>query len=242
MPVSLTRLQNFYGEFPTHLLLRKMIREEFVGNIGLLTSFGADSGLMLALVAEVDKSTPILFIDTEKHFPQTLQYGKDLIEQFGLTNVHYLKPDPEMLGRIDESGDLWQSQPNRCCWLRKVEPLNRAIEELGLLAIVTGRKRYQTKERSEMETIEIDENGIFRINPLADWTKERQKEEVAKRNIPPHPLIAEGYKSIGCMPCTAKVGEGEDERAGRWSHTLNENGQKSECGLHLPAKDTDWSV
>ena len=243
MSVSLSRLQNFYGEFSTPLLLHAMIREEFVGNIAMLTSFGADAGLLLALVAEIEPKTPILFLDTGKHFPETLEYGRTLEKELGLKNVNWLKPDEEMLGRIDESGELWQTQPNRCCWLRKVEPLNRAIEEMGILALITGRKRYQTPDRSNMQTIELDENGVFRINPLADWTKDDQREAISIRNIPPHPLVAKGYKSIGCAPCTLPVADGEDERAGRWVHTVGiANEQKTECGLHLPASDTNWSV
>jgi len=241
--ISLDRLQQFYGELPAHLLLRAMIREEFAGKIALLTSFGADAGLLLSMVAETDHTTPILFLDTCKHFPETLEYAQSLKLQLGLSNVHYLKPDPEMAQRIDPNGDLWSTQPNRCCWLRKVEPLQRAIRELKLEALITGRKRYQTKERSDMQTIERDEDGIIRINPLAFWTKEQQKEETRKLGLHEHPLIARGYKSIGCEPCTKPVAEGQDERAGRWAHTIGiENEQKAECGIHIPAAATDWSV
>ncbi|HEU5046609.1 MAG TPA: phosphoadenylyl-sulfate reductase [Rickettsiales bacterium] len=243
MTTSLDRLQNFYGELDTHQLLRTMIRQEFPGTIALLTSFGADAGLLLALVAEVEPETPVLFLDTGKHFPETLEYGRTLEKSLGLKNVHWIKPDPEMLGRIDADGMLWKTQPNRCCWLRKVEPLDRTIESLGILALITGRKRYQTPERANMQTIELDENGVFRINPLAHWSKDDQREAVMLRNIPPHPLVAKGYKSIGCEPCTVPVAAGQDERAGRWAHTIGlENEQKTECGLHIPASDMTWSV
>ena len=243
MTTSLQRLQDFYGDMDTHLFLHAMITQEFIGSVSMTTSFGADAGLLLALVAEVDKHLPILFLDTGKHFPETLQYGRDLQSFLGLTNVKWLSPDAKLLDNIDAEGTLWQNQPNRCCWLRKVEPLNRAMEEQGILALITGRKRYQTPERANMQMIELDENGVFRLNPLADWSKERQKEEVAKRGIPAHPLVAQGYKSIGCAPCTAIVAEGQDERAGRWAHTMGlDNEQKTECGLHVPAKEMNWSV
>jgi phosphoadenosine phosphosulfate reductase len=220
-----------------------MIKDEFNSNIAMTTSFGADAGLLLALVADIDKNIPILFLETGKHFVETLGYAKYLQDFLGLTNVKYLQPDANLLNNIDKSGDLWQTQPNRCCWLRKVEPLNRAMEELGILALITGRKRYQTPERTQMQTIELDENGIFKINPLASWTKKQQEQEIAKRGIKPHPLIAKGYKSIGCEPCTAPVTAGQDERAGRWVHTIGiENEQKTECGIHLPASDMNWSV
>src|SRR4029078_247875 len=133
---------------------------------------------------------------------------------------------------------------NRCCWLRKVEPLNRAVEKLGIKALITGRQRYQASERAEMSTIELDEQGIFRINPLALWDKERAKKETAARKLPEHPLVAKGYLSIGFAPCTAPFSAGQDERAGRWAHTIGiENEQKVECGIHLPASEvSNWSV
>jgi phosphoadenosine phosphosulfate reductase len=241
--VSLSRLQMFYGELDALPLLRVILRDEFKGEAALISSFGADAALMLSLVAEVDKQTPVLFLETQKHFPETLDYARELSDILGLANVHWLKPDPEMTSRIDPNGELWKIQPNRCCWLRKVEPLNRAVESLGIKALITGRKRYQTVERAHMQTIELDDKGIFRINPLAFWDKDRQKQEVTARNLPEHPLVSKGYLSIGCAPCTAPVEEGQDERAGRWSHTIGiEDEQKAECGIHLPGSDMNWSV
>ena len=242
--VSLSRLQMFYGDLDASLLLRAMIRDEFKDRIALISSFGADAALLLSMVAEIDPATPVLFLETGKHFPETLDYARSLTNQLGLTQVHWLKPDAEMTSRIDPKGDLWNTQPNRCCWLRKVEPLNRAIEQLKIKALITGRKRYQTSERAEMETIELDDKGIFRINPLALWDKERQKSETATRRLPEHPLVKKGYLSIGCAPCTTPVTAGQDDRAGRWAHTIGiENEQKVECGIHLPtAEVANWSV
>jgi len=241
--VSLSRLQMFYGDMDAPLLLHAMIKEEFAGKIGLISSFGADAALMLSLVADVDKHVPVFFLETQKHFPETLSYAKALTEVLGLTNVQWLSPDAEMVARIDAAGDLWNTQPSRCCWMRKVEPLNRAVEALGIQALITGRKRYQTAERAQMHAIELDDKGIFRINPIAEWSRQRQKQEVAARGLQPHPLVAKGYPSIGCAPCTQPVAEGQDERAGRWAHTIGiENEQKAECGLHLPTADVNWSV
>ncbi|NBX02745.1 MAG: phosphoadenylyl-sulfate reductase [Alphaproteobacteria bacterium] len=241
---SLTRLSMFYGGLDALPLLRIMIRDEFMGRIGLISSFGADAALLLSMVAEIDVKTPVLFLETGKHFPETLDYARTLTEKLGLKNVHWLKPDEKLLSNIDAAGTLWQTQPNRCCWLRKVEPLDRAVRELGIEALITGRKRYQTVERAELQAIELDDKNVFRINPLASWSKERQKEEVAARGLPEHPLVAKGYLSIGCEPCTAPVAEGQDERAGRWAHTIGiENEQKTECGIHLGADEVvDWSV
>lgn len=241
---SLSRLAMYHGELDALPLLRAMINDEFKGEIALITSFGADAALLLSMVAEVNAHTPILFLETGKHFPETLDYGRTLAAQLGLENVHWLTPAASMVARIDPNGDLWSTTPDRCCWLRKVEPLDRAVAALKLKALITGRKRYQTAERAALQTIELDDKNIFRINPIALWSRERQAEEMAHRKLPPHPLIAKGYKSIGCAPCTKPVAEGEDERAGRWAHTIGlENEQKTECGIHLPADETmNWSV
>ena len=244
MSVSISRLQMFYGELDAGPLLSAMIKDEFKGEIALVSSFGADAALLLSMVAEVDKATPVLFLETQKHFPETLAYARDLTKHLGLTDVRWLAPDPALIKRTDPNGDLWKTQPNRCCWLRKVEPLDRAVADMGLKALITGRKRYQTPERASLETIELDDKGICRINPLALWDKDRQKQEVAQRNLPPHPLASKGYFSIGCAPCTLPVASGQDERAGRWAHTIGiDEEQKTECGIHLPASEmVNWSV
>jgi phosphoadenosine phosphosulfate reductase len=202
----------------------------------LISSFGADAALLLALVSEIDNKTPVLFLETGKHFPETLEYVETLKSKLGLQNLHFLTPDPELLKRIDENGDLWNLNPDRCCWMRKVEPLDRAVKELGIEALITGRKRYQNSERASLSTIELDDKNIFRINPLANWDKARQKQEAAARDLPAHSLVALGYPSIGCAPCTAPVKAGEDERAGRWKHTAKNDEQKTECGLHVPTE------
>lgn len=243
---SLSRLQTFYGDLEALPLLRAMIKDEFAGKIGLVSSFGSGSALLLAMVAEVDPTTPILFLETEKHFPETLEYVENLKNQLGLLNVQMLHPDPKLIGNIDPTGELWQTQPNRCCWLRKVEPLQRAMKQTNFAALITGRKRYQTKDRSDMQTIELNEDGQFRINPMAFWTKEMVTAEFKKRNLPEHPLVAVGYPSIGCSPCTRPVKPGEDERSGRWAHTAELPGgeKKVECGIHLEGMPTkpDWKI
>lgn len=243
---SLSRLQTFYGHLDAEQLLQAMIGDEFAGKIGIVSSFGAGSALLLDMIAKVDKNTLVMFLETEKHFPETLQYVEQLREVLGLTNIQLLHPDKQLLNNIDAAGNLWRTQPNRCCWVRKVEPLQRAMRDSSLLALITGRKRYQTKERSDMLTIELNDDGKYRINPLAFWTKEMVHAEFKKRNLPEHPLVAKGYPSIGCAPCTGQVKPGEDERAGRWAHTAELPGgeKKVECGIHLqemPQKP-DWNI
>lgn len=244
---SLSRLQTFHGHLGARDLLRVMINDEFKGRIALVSSFGSGSALLLSLVAEVNPAVPVLFLETQKHFDETLAYVETLKKQLGLTNLQLLTPNPTLLNNTDPAGELWKTQPNRCCWLRKVEPLKRALDEGGYEALITGRKRYQTPQRAEMETIEMGEDGRFRVNPLAFWDAQKVKDEFASRGLPEHPLVAKGYPSIGCAPCTRPVKEGEDERAGRWAHTAELPGgeQKIECGIHTddskPIKP-DWAI
>jgi phosphoadenosine phosphosulfate reductase len=240
---SLSRLQTFYGHLEAEELLRVMIKDEFKDRIALLSSFGADSALLISMVAKIDPATKILFLETRKHFTQTLEYVEQLKTQFGLTNLIYLTPNPKLIQNIDKEGTLWNSQPNRCCWLRKVEPLDRGIKEHGIEAVITGRKSYQTEDRSNLPSIELDEKGIFRINPLITWDKHKIRAAFEAEHLPQHPLVAEGYLSIGCEPCTRPVKAGENERAGRWAHTAEMPGgeQKTECGIHIESTP-DWSV
>lgn len=221
-----------------------MIRHEFAGKIALFSSFGADSALLIALVAEIDPTVPVLFLETGKHFNETLEYLDHLTALFGLKDVRLLKPKEDLLHRIDPDGTLWNKQPNRCCWLRKVEPLERHLKESGFEAVITGRKSYQTTERGKLETIELYDDGKFRINPLAGWQKAALKAAFDIRALPQHPLVAQGYPSIGCKPCTSIVLPGQDERAGRWAHTRGDEGiQKTECGIHLQEDNApNWEV
>ena len=246
MTSSIGRLQTFYAHMEANELLHMMIESEFKNKIALISSFGAGSALLLSLVAQINRSVPVLFLDTGKHFAETLQYVKQLESFFGLDNLQILKPRQDLETKLDAGGTLWKNQPNRCCWFRKVEPLQRALMEGGYEALITGRKQYQTADRVNMETIELHEDGRFRINPLALWSKDKIKMEFKNRKLPEHPLVSKGYLSIGCDPCTLPVKNGQDERAGRWSHTAELPGgeQKVECGIHIEGMPTrpDWNI
>ncbi len=241
---SISRLQTFYGDMQDEQLLAAMIKDEFKGRIALISSFGADAALLIHMVAKIDPATPVLFLDTEKHFKDTIEYVDQIEREFGLTNLRRLKPDPTLKSNVDPDGDLWTRQVNRCCWLRKVEPLKRELDKGDFDAVITGRKRYQTQERKSIDNIELFEDGIFRVNPLADWTKQDIKAEFNRRNLPQHPLVGKGFPSIGCEPCTREVKPGEDERSGRWAHTIDlVGGQKQECGIHISQGDgSNWMV
>ena len=177
------------------------------------------------MVGKIRPDLPIYFLDTGKHFRQTLAYRDTLIERLGLTNFINVYPDPEQLRDIDPTGELHETEPDVCCAVRKVEPLKHAVGHFR--AQVTGRKRYQTPERAEMPIYE-DLGETVKINPLAYWSAADVTAYIRKHDLPPHPMFALGYPSIGCQPCTTRVSEGEDPRAGRWRGK-----GKTECGIHL---------
>ncbi|MBI1206645.1 MAG: phosphoadenylyl-sulfate reductase [Azospirillum sp.] len=207
-------------------VLEPMVHREFPRRIGLVSSFGTESAVLLALVAEVDPSVPVIFLDTGKLFGETRRYRDQLVTRLGLAEVRIISPLPRDLATVDPNGTLWQSNHDRCCAVRKVLPLARALS--GFDAWISGRKRFQGAGRSTVPTIEVEGEHI-KINPLATWSKERLDEEFARRDLPRHPLEADGFLSIGCMPCTARVAPGADSRSGRWAGST-----KTECGIHQP--------
>lgn len=209
-------------------LLRPLITHEFAGRIALLSSFGAEAALLLAMVARIDRTTPVIFLDTGKLFGETLRYRDALVARLGLGDLRVAAPDPAELVRHDPDGTLWHCDADACCRLRKVAPLERALADFN--ACISGRKRYQGGARTDLDTIEAAE-GFIRINPLAGYTRERIEREFAARGLPPHPLEADGFLSIGCFPCTDRVAPTEDRRAGRWRGL-----DKTECGIDGAAR------
>ncbi len=200
-------------------------RDRYGDGLALVSSFGAESAVLLHLAAEVDPTIPVLFIDTRKLFPDTLRYRDTLVERFGLTDVRTLGPDRDDLAERDPGGLLWMSDTDTCCDIRKVRPLARGLA--GFSAWISGRKRFQASSRSDIPVFESDGLRI-KVNPLADWDPSDLRAHVVEHDLPAHPLVAKGYPSIGCMPCTSPVAEGEDPRAGRWRGK-----DKTECGIHL---------
>ncbi|ODN69067.1 phosphoadenylyl-sulfate reductase [Methylobrevis pamukkalensis] len=201
------------------------LNDIFPGEIALVSSFGAESAVLLKLVADIDRHVPVVFLDTGKLFGETLRYRDKLVDLFGLTDVRSIKPVPARLAEVDPDGGLWLRDNDTCCHIRKVEPLTFAME--GFSAWFTGRKRFQAETRSKLQLFEAEGTRI-KVNPLAGWSSAEIKAFRAKHDLPAHPLVAEGFLSIGCMPCTDRVAEGEDERAGRWRGAA-----KTECGIHL---------
>jgi len=205
--------------------LRLALDEEFAGQTAVVSSFGAESAVLLSMVAQIDPATPIVFLNTGKLFGETLRYRDRLQETLGLADIRSIGPHPADRARLDPEGALWSRDTDACCNFRKVVPLKRALE--GFAAQITGRKRFQTNARAVMEPVEYFE-GRFRMNPLTDWTPQDLETYASEHNLPRHPLVEDGYPSIGCMPCTRRVAAGEGYRDGRWAGL-----DKDECGIHV---------
>ena len=213
----------------TRDMLAAVLGEGLAGRVAAVSSFGAESAALLHLLADIDRNVPVLFLETGKHFPETLTYRDELIARLGLTNVVNLTPDAELLARRDETGLRWSFDPDGCCDLRKVLPLAKALA--GYDATITGRKGFQNAARAGLPRFEIDltdQAARLKINPLADWSGDQIKAYMKAAGLPAHPLLAQGYPSIGCMPCTSMVAPGEDPRSGRWK-----GWDKTECGIHV---------
>ncbi|MBB4639800.1 phosphoadenylyl-sulfate reductase [Rhizorhapis suberifaciens] len=211
----------------TEEMLRTLFSEGMLGKVAVVSSFGTESAVLLHLVAQADRTVPVIFVDTLKMFPETLAYRDTLIDAFAIENSWVVTPDHDALAAKDNTGLRWSYDPDGCCEIRKVEPLARAKN--GLDAWISGRKAFQSQTRQNLPRFEV-EDGRLKLNPLGDWTKEDLEAYFIRHQLPRHPLEEQGYLSIGCEPCTSKVKPGEDPRAGRWR-----GWDKVECGIHTPS-------
>jgi phosphoadenosine phosphosulfate reductase len=224
-----TRAKTLNAQYRHHgaiAVLAGALREAKTGKTALVSSFGAQSVVLLHMVSTLDRKLPILFIDTQMLFVETLIYQGDICERLGLENIHIIGPEDTSLAMHDPLSDLYQVDPDKCCVLRKTAPLENALQ--GYQNWISGRKRFQGGRRAALEHFEAD-GGRLKINPLAHWGRDDIATYMEENRLPKHPLIAMGYASIGCAPCTSPISEGEDPRAGRWR-----NHSKTECGIHLP--------
>ena len=206
-------------------VLETVFRDARLGKIAMVSSFGAESVVLLHLISQADPDTPVLFLETGMLFPETLTYQRAVAETLGLTNVRIIRPDSADLFLHDPDGDLHLRDADTCCALRKTKPLELALQPFD--GWITGRKRHQTGDRAAMEVFEVDA-GKLKINPLANWTPQDIADHMTAHDLPRHPLVAQGFASVGCAPCTTKVAPGEDPRAGRWRGRV-----KTECGIHF---------
>ena len=218
-------LDALYGHLPALEIIALSAEKLFEGGVGAVSSFGADSAVLLHLIAKVDRHLPIVFLDTGKHFLETLDYRDALVADFGLTDIRVVSPDEAALARVDPSGKLHETDTDACCDVRKVEPMARGVAPFK--AWFTGRKRFQASTRAQLPVFEAVGSRI-RVNPLAHWTTADQADYMRTHRLRANPLVAYGYLSIGCFPCTQPVQPGEDARSGRWAGHA-----KTECGIHL---------
>lgn len=206
-------------------ILELALKDAFPARTAVVSSFGAESVVLLHLVAQVDPTTPILFLNTGKLFGETLRYRDRLQDELGLADIRAIGPHPDDRAARDPDGMLWARDTDACCHFRKVMPLKGALA--GFAAQITGRKRFQTGARAAMQAVEFYE-GRFRFNPLSAWSAADLEAYAVKHALPRHPLVEDGYPSIGCMPCTRRVVAGEGYRDGRWAGL-----DKDECGIHI---------
>ncbi len=220
-------LNTRYRHHSATAVLEGALRDPEAGDIAMVSSFGAESVALLHLVAMVDRSVPVLFIDTLLLFAETLTYQQEIAERLNLSDMHIIRASDEVINQRDPYGALKFTNQDACCLLRKTEPLNQALD--GFDGWITGRKRFQSGSRAALEFFELEaETGRIKVNPLAHWAPEDVRAYMDENRLPRHPLVAQGYPSIGCAPCTTKVAEGEDPRSGRWRGQ-----QKEECGIHF---------
>ncbi len=206
--------------------MERALNDPAVGEVALVSSFGAESVVLLHMVSVIAPGTPVLFIDTQMLFAETLEYQQTLAEKLRLTDIRTIRAAESALNVDDPDGTLHQFDTDACCTLRKTVPLENALS--GFDAWITGRKRYQGQTRAALDFFEVETETRMKINPLAHWGRDDLEEYIVQNRVPRHPLVGKGYPSIGCAPCTSPVKPGEDPRAGRWR-----NSAKTECGIHF---------
>ncbi|MEM7693751.1 MAG: phosphoadenylyl-sulfate reductase [Pseudomonadota bacterium] len=222
-PSAVGALNRLFGERPAQDLVALAVRDLFPGRLALTSSFGAEAVVLLHMVSEVAPALPVLFLDTGKHFAETLRHRDTLIRALGLTGVVNLVPDARALAETDPDGTLHAKNPDACCAVRKVAPLQAALKPFE--AVMGGRRRAQSESRAALPVFEAD--GMrTRINPIAGWSDEDVALYIWRHQLPVHPLVEAGYPSIGCAPCTTRPVDG-DGRSGRWAGFM-----KTECGIH----------
>ena len=219
-------LNDRYRNHAAQAVLEHALTDSDVGNIAMVSSFGAESVVLLHMLSVIDRNIPVLFIDTQMLFEETLAYQTEVSQKLGLTDVRVIRAAPAAVAAHDPDGLLHKSDTDACCNIRKVVPLENALSNFD--AWITGRKRFRGSTRATLDFFENEEDRRIKINPLAHWTPRDVQDYIINNRLPRHPLVAQGYPSIGCAPCTSRVAPGEDPRAGRWRDQ-----DKEECGIHF---------
>jgi phosphoadenosine phosphosulfate reductase len=199
---------------------------EFGSEVALATGFGAEGCVLIRMISEIDSNARIFYLDTDLLFPETYALIRELEMRYG---VRFEKRAPRLslaTQAISYGERLWEREPETCCRLRKVEPLREIL--FGLRAWITAIRRDQTPARADARVVERDRKfDLIKINPLAGWSSRDVWRYIKRNDVPYNPLYDQGYRSIGCQPCTTLVQIGEEDRAGRWRGIA-----KTECGLH----------
>ncbi|WP_102109231.1 phosphoadenylyl-sulfate reductase [Oceaniglobus roseus] len=220
-------LNRRYAHHGATAVLAHALSDPQVGSLAMVSSFGAESVALLHMVSVIDRTVPVIFLDTEMLFPETLDYQQEVATRLGLSDLRIRRPDRDALFLVDPDAMLHKSDPDACCALRKTRPLQEALAPFD--GWITGRKRYQGAARAALDFFEAEPGtGRIKVNPLAHWNRGDVQDYIVNNRLPRHPLVAKGYRSIGCAPCTSPVAAGEDERAGRWRGR-----DKDECGIHF---------
>ncbi len=223
---DVVELQHAAADLDGLALVRAVLGSTLGSRISLVSSFGAESAVLLDMVATVEPATPVIFLDTGKLFAETLAYQRRLCAHLGLRDVRHVRPDSEAIARHDPGGGLFGEDADFCCHLRKTEPLEQALA--GFAGWISGRKRFQGGRRADLPLLEIEPlTGRLKINPLAHWSLDDIRHYRRLRQLPLHPLVPKGFASVGCRPCTTQTAPGEPPRAGRWRGL-----DKLECGIH----------
>jgi len=211
--------------------------KQFNGKIALASSFGLEDVVIIDLIARSDAKINVFTIDTGRLHQETYALMERISEKYKIPVTIYFPDNATVEKMVNDEGinSFYRSSEARvkCCHIRKVDPLHRALAPLE--AWVTGLRREQASTRSDIHKVEIDHvnNGITKVNPIADWTGDQVLEYIKKHDVPYNPLLDQGYVSIGCVPCTRPIEKGENPRKGRWWW---EDEAKKECGLHLNFK------
>ena len=231
LPLSRADVEQLADEFETRSAqdLLAWAVDRFEGRIMLTCSWQMQSSVLIAMLHEIGANIRVVELDTGLLFPETYETRERLVAKYDLELERIDPRETVEEQALSEGPELWRRDPDRCCALRKVEPLERALE--GMDAWITGIRRAQSVTRRDAKVLELDPRGVVKVQPLAGWADEDVKGYLFAHDVPYNPLHDRGFPSIGCTPCTRAIRPGEDSRAGRWA-----DAEKTECGLHLPAQ------
>ncbi|MCI2394559.1 phosphoadenylyl-sulfate reductase [Aliiroseovarius sediminis] len=228
LPAPAQRVDGLNARYKHHSatsVIERALTDSTIGALAMVSSFGAESVVLLHMVSRIDRTVPVIFLDTQMLFQETLEYQVEVSEKLGLTDVRVVHPDANELFKRDPDNILHLADTDACCELRKVEPLDNALT--GFDGWITGRKRFQGGKRVDLQFFEAEDDRL-KVNPLAHWASQDVRDYMINNRLPRHPLVGRGFPSIGCAPCTSPVKPGEDPRAGRWR-----GAEKTECGIHF---------